>query len=149
MGGSTAKLRIAAAPPHPTAFATLRRSTSPRTRGEVKKQSHSRGAFFAPELCQTANERPPEQIKGGGAPKDAPAMSALHIQALPPEHARARKRAIADKCTQSAHLICFRGPLAFRRSTAALVQHRMLWLDPGRASRERAGAGVTRATDRA
>jgi hypothetical protein len=47
-------------------------------------------------------------------------MSAHHIQALPPEHARARKRAIADKCTQACALICLRSPLAFRRSTAAL-----------------------------
>jgi hypothetical protein len=60
-----AMLGTAATPPHPTAFAALQQSTSPRTRGEVKaKQSRSRGAVFAPELCQTARKGPPKQTKG-------------------------------------------------------------------------------------
>jgi len=34
----------------------------------------------------------------------------------------------ADKCTQSAQLICFRGALAFRRSAAALARALTPWL---------------------
>jgi len=34
--GTLDELRVAASPPHPTAFAVLRRSTSPRKRGEVE-----------------------------------------------------------------------------------------------------------------
>jgi len=35
--------------------------------------------------------------------------------------AKARQRLVADKLAQSAQLICFREPLAFRRSAAALA----------------------------
>jgi hypothetical protein len=58
-----------------------------------------------------------EKAEGSGAPRGASNQcprdtnTCCHVPA-----SRARKRA-ADKCTQSAQLICLRGALAFRRST--------------------------------
>ena len=55
--------------------------------------------------------------KGGEAPKDA-----CHpFRTVPPRGEGVWKRSIADKLAQSAQLICLRGPLAFRRSAAALA----------------------------
>ena len=76
-------LRLAATPPHPPRGAChraghfgpdpLARTTSPRARGEVNKNSRSRGAFlFASELCCTARRSASRTNKeGGGAPKGA------------------------------------------------------------------------------
>jgi len=51
---------------------SLRSSTSPRARGEVKKRSHSRDAS-ASEFCAPSRSFMPPPIKEGGrAPKDAP-----------------------------------------------------------------------------
>ena len=55
--------------------------------------------------------------KGGEAPKDA-----CHpFRTVPPGGEGVWKRSIADKLARSAQLICLRGPLAFRRSAAALA----------------------------
>ena len=59
----------------------------------------------------------PRKSRGSGAPKGAnslgPRSTGKRCRLAMP---RARRRA-ADKCTQSAQLICLRGALAFRRST--------------------------------
>ena len=64
-------------------------------------------------------------------------LSAPHIQALPPE------RAAGAEATPAGG----RSPLG--APPRLLSSDRMLGLSPGRASRERAGTGVTRAVNRA
>ena len=83
-------------------------STSPRTRGGVNKQSHSRDAA-ASELCKTTARTTARNLvaskkEGGGAPKGAPTMSAPHIQALPLERARAQTRGFAAEPPAPARL---------------------------------------------
>jgi hypothetical protein len=60
------------------------------------------------------NRFAPCNKRGSGAPRGASNQCRAARSALPPINAFRAARA-ADKCTQSAQLICFRGALAFRR----------------------------------
>jgi hypothetical protein len=113
-------------------FFQLRSKFAPAPTSRGVLATRRRPSFCAPpprhRKILSSRERP----QGGGAPKGASihcprgAIGCRHLKAL-----RARKRAI-------------RGALAFRRSDRGACQSdRTLQLSPGRASRERQGAGVT------
>ena len=121
-----------------------------RLPGNDHMTNRSRGAS-APEPCGVRRSFCPQQ-RGGAERREA---HPTNVRAAPADVAigrcvRARMRA-ADKCTQvcctqSAHLICFRGALASRRSAAALATPvaTSIGSAPGRVSWDPALAGVTR-----
>jgi hypothetical protein len=87
--------------------------------GRVNKQSRSRGAFlFAPEFCQQRTNRLPNKSKREAERRKAHQPCPRRTPGCcHPNMLRARMRAL-------------RSPLAFRRSTAALVAGRTLTTRP-------------------
>ena len=84
--------------------------TSPRTRGEVKK-IRVLATHPAPEFCSPPRQAKKPSRKEGrrSAERRIQPLAAPHIRASPSERARARQRPL-------------RGPLASRRSAAALTE---------------------------
>jgi len=109
------------------AFAPEFRHFGPTRRFEMTQnqaRNNARGTVLATRHVRVppTTTHPKIRPQEGAERREAhPTNSAQHRSALPLHDASGAGRA-ADKCTQSAQLICFRGALAFRRSAAALAR---------------------------
>jgi len=124
--------------PAPSGLLRSARNDAPFARNDQR----SRGAC-APEFCQSHSKFPRENRGERSAERRISTMSAPHARGVA---ANGVLGARCAPCRQGANdaLICLRGALAFRRSTAALAGILRSGSAPGQASWDVVGAGVTR-----